>query len=135
MGFRTKDLLRAHEYHSGSGDTDFLIVGDRNVYEMEDPIALIEGAGYTDLVESPIGAGAYAYVTCGQAPARLVTGTVKGVTLPMAYGSTQIHQADNAARHNWRCHSLDDCLEVCWGVARTGDVCSCPWASTFCHDV
>ena len=52
---------------TGSGDPDFLITGDLNAYAMEDPIALIEAAGYTDLVESYIGADAYSYVYFGQA--------------------------------------------------------------------
>ncbi len=52
---------------TGSGDPEALIVGDLNAHAMEDVITLIEGAGYTDLVGSTVGAGAYAYVTCGQA--------------------------------------------------------------------
>ena len=34
---------------------------------MKDPITLLEGAGYTDLVESYIGTDAYSYVYFGQA--------------------------------------------------------------------
>jgi predicted extracellular nuclease len=52
---------------TGSGDPDFLIIGDLNAYAMEDPIAVIESAGYTNLVETLIGADAYSYVYYGQA--------------------------------------------------------------------
>lgn len=34
---------------TGSGDTDFMIVGDLNAYAMEDPIVNLVNAGYTDL--------------------------------------------------------------------------------------
>ncbi|VAW33102.1 VgrG protein [hydrothermal vent metagenome] len=49
---------------TGSGDADFLIVGDLNSYAMEDPIAAITGAGYTDLGNSLT--NAYSYVFTGQ---------------------------------------------------------------------
>ena len=49
---------------TGSGDTDFLIVGDLNAYAMEDPIGAITGTGYTDLGNSV--ANAYSYVFIGQ---------------------------------------------------------------------
>ena len=62
----TKDLLTTHAYHWGRGH-DFLIIGLLNAYAMEDPITLIEGAGYTDLVERYVGADAYSYVLFGQA--------------------------------------------------------------------
>ena len=52
---------------TGSGDPDFLIMGDLNAYAMEDPITTLEGAGYTDLIEAFEGAGAYSYVYQGQA--------------------------------------------------------------------
>jgi predicted extracellular nuclease len=52
---------------TGSGDPDLLIIGDLNAYAMEDPITALESAGYVDLVESTIGAGAYSYAYYGQA--------------------------------------------------------------------
>lgn len=36
---------------TGSGDSDFLILGDLNAYASEDPITTLEGLGYTDLAE------------------------------------------------------------------------------------
>ena len=51
----------------GSGDPDFLIIADLNSYAQEDPIVAIEGAGYTDLVESFVGTGAATFVFFGQA--------------------------------------------------------------------
>ena len=52
---------------TGRGDPDILIIGDLNAYAMEDPVTLIEGAGYTDLVGSYIKADAYSYVYFGKA--------------------------------------------------------------------
>jgi predicted extracellular nuclease len=34
---------------TGSGDPDFLIIGDLNAYSMEDPITALKETGYTDL--------------------------------------------------------------------------------------
>ncbi len=47
---------------TGSSDQDFIIIGDLNSYTKEDPITAIKNAGYTNLVESNIGPGAYSYV-------------------------------------------------------------------------
>lgn len=51
---------------TGSGDPDFLIIGDLNAYAKEDPITAIKNAGYTNLIESLLGAYAYSYVFDGQ---------------------------------------------------------------------
>ena len=51
---------------TGTGDPDALIVGDLNSYAKEDPIAAIEGAGYTNLIYKYGGAAAYSYVFDGQ---------------------------------------------------------------------
>ena len=51
---------------TGSGDADFLIIGDLNAYDKEDPIDAILAAGYTDLLFHFIGEGAYSYVFDGQ---------------------------------------------------------------------
>jgi predicted extracellular nuclease len=42
---------------TGSGDEDFLIVGDLNAYAKEDPISTIKAGGYTDLIETLVGTG------------------------------------------------------------------------------
>lgn len=73
---------------TGSGDGDFLIIGDLNSYDKEDPIDAILAGGYTDLVFNYLGEGAYSYVFDGQigyldhalANADLV-GEVTGVTI------------------------------------------------------
>ena len=52
---------------TGSGDPDYLIIGDLNAYAMEDPIAALKDAGYTDLIQTFLGADAYSYVYYGQA--------------------------------------------------------------------
>ncbi len=42
---------------TGSGDADYLIIGDLNAYAMEDPVVAIETGGYTDLIEPFVGTG------------------------------------------------------------------------------
>jgi predicted extracellular nuclease len=55
---------------TGSGDPDFLIIGDLNAYAMEDPVMVIEGGGYTDLIKALAGTGfadgAYSFNFFGQ---------------------------------------------------------------------
>jgi predicted extracellular nuclease len=51
---------------TGSGDPDFIIMGDLNSYAMEDPIAALQSMGYTDMVAAYEGAEAYSYVYEGQ---------------------------------------------------------------------
>lgn len=55
---------------TGSGDPDYLILGDLNAYTQEDPVTLIRAAGYTDLAERFVGLGkAYSFVFAGQSGA------------------------------------------------------------------
>ena len=51
---------------TGSGDADFLIIGDLNSYDKEDPIDALLAGGYTDLLYEYIGEFAYSYVFNGQ---------------------------------------------------------------------
>lgn len=51
---------------TGSGDADFLILGDLNAYAQEDPVKALETAGYTDLARQSLGDDAYSYVFDGQ---------------------------------------------------------------------
>jgi predicted extracellular nuclease len=51
---------------TGSGDADFLIIGDLNAYDKEDPIDVLLDGGYTDLLFSLVGEYAYSYVFDGQ---------------------------------------------------------------------
>ncbi len=51
---------------TGSGDDDFLIIGDLNAYAAEDPITALTAAGYTDLVNQFEGPNAYSFVFDGQ---------------------------------------------------------------------
>ncbi len=50
----------------GTGDPDFLIIGDLNAYGKEDPVQAIEDAGYTSLLSSLIGEDAFSYTFDGQ---------------------------------------------------------------------
>ncbi len=54
---------------TGSGDPDFLIMGDLNAYLREDPIVAIEAAGYVNLLASERDAGAYSFVFDSQSGA------------------------------------------------------------------
>jgi predicted extracellular nuclease len=51
---------------TGSGDNDFLIIGDLNSYRNETPIDALKDGGYTDLLDYFYGASAYSYVFDGQ---------------------------------------------------------------------
>ncbi|MFC1578947.1 ExeM/NucH family extracellular endonuclease [Pseudomonadota bacterium] len=51
---------------TGSGDPDFLIIGDLNAYAMEDPVSTILNGGYTNLVAAFAGSDSYSYVFAGQ---------------------------------------------------------------------
>jgi predicted extracellular nuclease len=51
---------------TGSGDPDFLVLGDLNAYAQEDPIAEFVSNGYTNLIDQYLGATAYSYVFDGQ---------------------------------------------------------------------
>jgi len=51
---------------TGSGDEDFLIIGDLNSYDKEDPIDVLRAGGYTDLLDYFGGEYAYSYLFDGQ---------------------------------------------------------------------
>ncbi len=51
---------------TGAGDPDILIIGDLNSYAKEDPVTALKNAGYTNLIETKVGASAYSYVFDGQ---------------------------------------------------------------------
>ena len=51
---------------TGSEDADFLVLGDLNAYDKEDPIDALETSGYTDLLSQYLGEFAYSYVFDGQ---------------------------------------------------------------------
>jgi predicted extracellular nuclease len=50
---------------TGSGDPDFLVLGDMNAYAKEDPIDAFLAAGYANLVDAFVGPHAYSYVFDG----------------------------------------------------------------------
>ena len=51
---------------TGSGDPDFLVIGDLNSYRYEDPVAAIVDGGYTDLIARFVGDEGYSYGFKGQ---------------------------------------------------------------------
>ncbi|WP_110183026.1 ExeM/NucH family extracellular endonuclease [Nocardioides solisilvae] len=51
---------------TGTGDPDVLVLGDLNAYAQEDPVRVLEEAGYVDLVGREQGEEEYSYVFDGQ---------------------------------------------------------------------
>jgi predicted extracellular nuclease len=51
---------------TGSGDTDFIVIGDLNSYAKEDPIDALTAGGLVDTIAQFVGDGAYSYVFDGQ---------------------------------------------------------------------
>ena len=51
---------------TGSRDADFLIIGDLNAYDKEDPVDALIAGEYSDLVFQFVGEDAYSYVFDGQ---------------------------------------------------------------------
>lgn len=49
-----------------SGDAKVLIIGDLNAYRYEDPVRVLQDAGYVDLIDTFQGHGAYSYLFSGQ---------------------------------------------------------------------
>ncbi len=52
---------------TGSGDPDFLLIGDLNAYAKEDPVQALEAAGFVNVVDRFRSQGSYTYVFDGQA--------------------------------------------------------------------
>jgi predicted extracellular nuclease len=84
---------------TGSGDDDFLVMGDMNSYRNEDPIDTIEAGAddtigtaddFTDLLDALIGPSAYSYVFDGQI-GYLDTGFASSGLLGQVAGITEWH--------------------------------------------
>ncbi|NEQ50285.1 MAG: ExeM/NucH family extracellular endonuclease [Leptolyngbya sp. SIO3F4] len=82
---------------TGSGDPDFLILGDLNAYANEDPITYLEGAGYTDLAEAfSSGSTPYSFLFDGQL-GTLDYGLANATLVSQVTGATEWHvNADEA---------------------------------------
>ena len=50
---------------TGSGDSDYLVIGDFNAYVFEDPLTTLKNAGYTNLMEALVGGDTWSYVFDG----------------------------------------------------------------------
>ena len=75
---------------TGSGDADFIIMGDLNSYAMEDPITAITSAGYTNLINHFQGMYAYSYTFDGQA-GYLDHALANGSLFPQVAGAADWH--------------------------------------------
>ncbi|WES63870.1 ExeM/NucH family extracellular endonuclease [Microbacter sp. GSS18] len=72
---------------TGSGDADWLILGDLNSYDKEEPIVALQDAGFADLIGDYQGEYAYSYVFDGEVgyldyvmSSQTLTGQVTGAT-------------------------------------------------------
>jgi len=54
---------------TGSGDTDYLVVGDLNAFVFEDPLTALKSAGFTNLMEVSVGGDSWSSVFAGQSGA------------------------------------------------------------------
>ncbi|MGD8473477.1 MAG: ExeM/NucH family extracellular endonuclease, partial [Anaerolineae bacterium] len=75
---------------TGSGDDDYLIIGDLNSYDKEDPIDVLLAGGYTDLIYEYLGEYAYSYVFDG-AVGYLDHGLANGALVDRVTGATIWH--------------------------------------------
>jgi predicted extracellular nuclease len=75
---------------TGSGDRDFLLIGDFNSYTFEDPIAWITSHGFTNLVRQYGGLDAYSYVFNGES-GYLDHGLASSSLAAQATGATDWH--------------------------------------------
>ncbi|NJM96234.1 MAG: ExeM/NucH family extracellular endonuclease [Phormidesmis sp. RL_2_1] len=73
---------------TGSGDADFLLIGDLNAYAQEDPITYLEGQGYSNVINSP--ESAYSFVFDGQL-GTLDYGLVNAALRSQVTGATEWH--------------------------------------------
>jgi PKD domain len=72
---------------TGSGDPDFLVLGDMNAYAMEDPISVFEANGFVDTIDEFLQSEGYSFVFQGQSgyldhalASPSLSGQVSGVT-------------------------------------------------------
>ena len=75
---------------TGSGDPDFLIIGDLNSYAKEDPIKALEADGFTNLTAAFQGVNAYSYVFDGQS-GYLDHALANAALTPQVTGVTEWH--------------------------------------------
>jgi predicted extracellular nuclease len=93
-GTRTRASEAIVEYlnadPTGSGDSDFLVMGDLNAYKMETPISTLTDAGYTDVIDSFVGPDAYSFVFSAQL-GYLDHALANSPLLPQITGVTEWH--------------------------------------------
>ena len=73
---------------TGSGDADFLIIGDLNSYAKEDPITYLESQGYVNVIDNP--ELAYSYLFDGQF-GTLDYGLANETLISQVTGATEWH--------------------------------------------
>ena len=78
------------QVQAAAADADVLLVGDFNAYGEEDPIHVLEDAGYVDLLQREIGPQAYSYVFDGLS-GRLDHGLATPSLAAQVTGATEWH--------------------------------------------
>jgi len=78
---------------TGSGDTDYLVIGDFNAFIFEDPLTALKNAGYTNLMEASVGGDTWSSVFAGESGA-----------LDHAFGSASL-VAQVSATIDWHINS------------------------------
>jgi hypothetical protein len=82
---------------AGSGDPDFLVIGDLNAYAKEDPVMALVDGGFTDLLNGYQDGVAYSYIFDGQS-GYLDHALANGALEPQVTGATEWHiNADEPA--------------------------------------
>jgi hypothetical protein len=75
---------------TGSGDPDYLLIGDMNSYTFEDPIRAFEAGGFVNLIRREHGLSAYSYVFNGES-GYLDHALASPSLAPQASGATDWH--------------------------------------------
>jgi predicted extracellular nuclease len=99
---------------TGSGDPDFMIIGDLNAYAKEDPITTLETAGYTNLIAQFNGEFAYSYVFDGEF-GYLDYALANSPLLSQVTGVTEWHiNADEADAFDYDTSFKPDPIDALW---------------------
>jgi predicted extracellular nuclease len=75
---------------TGSGDSDFLVIGDLNAFVHEDPLTALKNAGFTNLLEAAIGGNTWTSVFAGESGA-LDHALANAALLPQVVAVTDWH--------------------------------------------
>jgi predicted extracellular nuclease len=75
---------------TGSGDPDYLVIGDLNAFVFEDPLTALKSAGFTNLLEAAVGGNTWTSVFAGESGA-LDHALANASLLPQVVAATDWH--------------------------------------------